>query len=202
MLVGDGAHGFEIVGVLELTGGLLQLFVGDFVAGEFVADAEADAVAISEVTFVADGEIAGGALVGEVLRDDGIEVVAGHVAAGGDAQNIFAPLILAFRECAGGVEAAAGEDDLAVETVAEVAGGVDFDHAAHLAAVFGREVGGEDAERLNVVGFDFGAEAGRAVVLKRNAVDDDLGLIFGAAGVEHGVAFVDPAGLGVDEILQ
>ena len=94
-----------------------------------------------------------------------------------------------------------GEDDFSVEAVAEVARGVGLDDAAHLAAVFGREVGGEDAERTDVVGFDFGAEAGGAVVLQGDAVDDDLGLVFGAAWVEDGVPFVDPAGLGVDEIL-
>ena len=60
-----------------------------------MADAEADAIAIGEVAFVADGEVAGGAFVGEVLGDDGVEVVAGHVAAGGDAEDVFAPLILA-----------------------------------------------------------------------------------------------------------
>ena len=63
-----------------------------------------------------------------------------------------------------GVEAAAAEDDFAVEAVAEVVRGVGFDDAAHFAAVFGGEIGGEDAERADVVGFDFGAEAGGAIV--------------------------------------
>ncbi len=52
----------------------------------------------------------------------------------------------------------------------------------------------------NVVGFDFGAEAGGAVVGEGDAVDYELSLIFGAAGMENGVAFIEPAGLGVDEI--
>ena len=202
VLIGDDAHRLEVVAVLELAGGLLELFVGDFVARDFVADAEADAVAIGEVAFVADGEVAGGAFVGEVLRDDGVEVVAGHVAAGGDAEGVLVPLILTGGEACGGVVAAAAEDDFAVEAVAEVVRGVGFDDAAHFAAVFGGEVGGEDAERTDVVGFDFGAEAGGAIVLEGDAVDDDLGLVFGAAGVEDGVAFVDPAGLGVDEVLE
>ena len=89
-----------------------------------------------------------------------------------------------------------------MEAVAEVVGRVELDDAAHLATVFGGEVRGVDAHGVDVVGFDFGAEAGGAVVLQRNAIDDDLGLIFGAARVEHGVAFVQPAGLGVHEVLQ
>ena len=80
--------------------------------------------------------------------------------------------------------------------------GVDLDDAAHLAAVFGGDAGGVDAERLDVVGFDLGAEAGGAIVGEGDAVDDELGLIFRAAGMEDGVAFVEPAGLGVDEVLQ
>ena len=89
-----------------------------------------------------------------------------------------------------------------MEAFAEVVRGVELDDAAHFAAVFGGEVGGEDADGLDVVGFDFGAEAGGAIVLEGDAVDDDLGLVFGAAGVEDGVAFVEPAGLGVDEVLE
>ena len=65
VLIGDDAHRLEVVAVLELAGGLLDLFVGNFVAREFVADAEADAVAIGEVAFVTDGEVAGGAFVGD-----------------------------------------------------------------------------------------------------------------------------------------
>ena len=54
VLVGDDAHGFEIVAALKLAGVLLDDFVGDFVAGKFVADTEADAVAIGEVSFITD----------------------------------------------------------------------------------------------------------------------------------------------------
>ena len=76
--------------------------------------------------------------------------------------------------------------------------GVDFDNAAHFAAVFSGNAGGVDAERLNVVGVNGGAEAGRAIVGERNTIDDKLGLVLGTARVEDGVAFVEPAGLGVD----
>lgn len=37
-----------------------------------MADAEADAIAVGEVAFIADGEVAGGAFVGEVLGHDGV----------------------------------------------------------------------------------------------------------------------------------
>ena len=97
---------------------LLEDFVGDFVARNFVADAEADAIAIGEVALIADGEVAGGAFVGEVLGDDGVEIVAGHVAAGGDAESVLVPLILSGGEALRGVVTAAAEDDFAVEAFA------------------------------------------------------------------------------------
>ncbi len=79
---------------------------------------------------------------------------------------------------------------------------VELDDAAHFASVVGGNAGGVDAHGLDVVGFDFGAEAGGAIVGERNAIDDELGLVFRAARVENGVALIEPAGLGVDEILQ
>ena len=67
----------------SVAGLLLKDFVGDLVAREFVAHAEADAIAVGEVAFVADGEVAGSAFVGVVLGHDGVEIVAGHIATGG-----------------------------------------------------------------------------------------------------------------------
>ena len=83
-----------------------------------------------------------------------------------------------------------------------VAQGVDLDDAAHFASIFGGDAGGVDGEGVDVIGFDFGAEAGRTIVGEGNAIDDELGLILGAAGMEDGIAFVEPAGLRVDEIGQ
>src|SRR5579862_2191919 len=77
---------------------------------------------------------------------------------------------------------------------------VDLDHATHLASVFGGNASSVDSDRVEVVGVDFGAKAGRAVVGQRNAVDDKLSLIFRAARMEDGVAFIKPAGLRVDEV--
>ena len=67
-----------------------------------------------------------------VLGDDRIEIVVGHVAAGGDAESVFAPRVLAGGEALGGVVAAATEDDFSVEAFAEVVGGVGFDDSSHL----------------------------------------------------------------------
>src|SRR5205807_6500367 len=99
-----------------------------------------------------------------------------------------------------GIETAAGENRLAVETGLGVAQSVDLDYASHLASVLGGDAGGVDGERVDVIGFELGAEAGGAVVGERDAVDDELSLILGAARMEHGIAFVEPSRLRVDEI--
>ena len=112
----------------------------------------------------------------------------------------MSPGILNASKGSGGVEAAAGKNRLAVEAGLGVAQSVDFDYAAQLAPVFGGDSGGVDGKRVDVVGFEFGAEAGRAVIGERDAVDDELGLIFLASGMKDGIAFVEPAGLGDDEI--
>jgi hypothetical protein len=91
---------------------------------------------------------------------------------------------------------------LAMETGLLILKGVELDDAAHLAAVLGGNAGGVDAHGLDVVGFNLGAEAGGAVVGERDAIDDELGLILRAARVQNGVAFVEPAGLRVHEVLQ
>ena len=79
---------------------------------------------------------------------------------------------------------------------------VDFHNSAHLSAVFGGNAGGVDGKRVDIISFDFGAGTGRTIVGERDSVNHELGLILGAAGMENGVAFVEPAGLGVDEIWK
>jgi len=71
--------------------------------------------------------------------------VAGHVAAGGDAQRVLTPLILSASKAACSIEATARQDDFSVETFAEIVSRIEFDYAAHLASVFRREVRGVDA---------------------------------------------------------
>jgi hypothetical protein len=176
VLIGGDAHGLEIVGGLELgwSAGrrrgltefpqelwiLLDLLVGNFVAGEFVADAEREMVLRSEVALEACGEVADGTAVGEVLGDDGIEVVGGPVPGGAQADRIFSKSILQAGEGAGSVETASGEKEVAVKAGLGIMEGVDFNDTAHLAAVFGRNARGVDGDGVDVVGFDFGTEAG------------------------------------------
>lgn len=80
MLVGDGADGLEVVTILDLASLFLHQFVGNLKARELVADACRKVIAGREVAFVVDGEACRSALVGEVLRYDWVEVVAGHAA--------------------------------------------------------------------------------------------------------------------------
>lgn len=91
---------------------------------------------------------------------------------------------------------------MAMKTRLRILYGIDLDHAAHFPAVFGRNSGGVDAERLDLVGFNLRSKARRAIVGEGNAVHHELRLILGAAGMEHGVPFIEPARLRVNEVLQ
>ena len=71
-----------------------------------------------------------------------------------------------------------------------------------LRAKFGGNAGGINAQGFDVIGFDLRAEAGRAIVGKRNSVDHKLRLVFRSARMEHRIAFVEPAGLRIHQILQ
>ena len=83
------AHGLEVVGGLTLPGGLLDGFVGQVVARDLVAHAQAHAVAGGNIAQIVGGEVFGGAGIGVVLGDDGIEVVFGGAAAGTGTQSVF-----------------------------------------------------------------------------------------------------------------
>ena len=187
---------------LALARGLLHLFVRNFVAREFVANDEAQAIVRRQVALVVDGKIAQRARVRVVLRNHGIQIVVRHAAAGAAAERILAPDVLPLRERARRVEAAAGKHDLAVEARLRVLKGVDLDHATHFSAVLRGNARGVDAHRLHVVGFNLRSEAGRAIVGQRDAVDHKLGLIFRTARMQDGIAFVEPAGLRVHQVLQ
>ena len=47
-----------------------------------------------------------------------------------------------------------------------------------------------------------GTKAGRAIVGQRNAIDHKLRLVFGAARMQHRIAFVEPARLRIDQVLN
>ena len=79
---------------------------------------------------------------------------------------------------------------------------IDFDHAAHLASVLGGKARGVDRHRVDIVGADLRTKAGRTIVGQRNAIDHKLRLILGAARMQHGIAFVEPARLRVHQVLD
>jgi hypothetical protein len=128
--------------------------------------------------------------------------VASAASAGAGSDGVFVPCILTTGKGAGGVEASTGGDQIAMETGLLILKRVELDDAAHLAPILGGNAGGVDAHRLHVVGFNLRAEAWGAVVGERNAIDDKLRLVLRASRVQHRVAFIEPARLGVHEILQ
>src|ERR1700690_197921 len=87
-------------------------------------------------------EIAGRSPVREVLRHDWIQIVSGAVAGSARPDGVVSPAILDLGESAGCVEAPTGENHIAMQTGLSVAQRVDFDHAAHLPPIFGRNTGG------------------------------------------------------------
>src|SRR6202023_2596640 len=91
VLIRDRAHSLEVVAVLQLPGGLLDLLVGKLEAREFVPKRETDAVATGHIAFIACRITAGRGGIGEILRYNRIEVAIGPVAAGADAQRVLAP---------------------------------------------------------------------------------------------------------------
>src|SRR6266550_245887 len=120
VLIGTHAHGFEVVAVLPLTGGLLELLIGHQKAWEFVAHADANPVALGEVALVTGGEVSGGAGVGEVLHDRRVQVPIGVVAIGTHGHAVPAPAVLRLCGSAACVEAAAGKVQLPVQAGARV----------------------------------------------------------------------------------
>src|SRR5258708_6212594 len=77
---------------------------------------------------------------------------------------------------------------------------VDFDDASHLASVLRGNAGSIDGQRASVIGLNLGTGSGRAIVGQRDSVDNELSLIFGASGMQHPAAFIDPSGLRVHEV--
>ena len=165
-----------------------------------MADGESQTVFRSEIPLISQREVSGSTAIGVVLRDYGIQITRGHIAGGAGAEGVRSPSVLSAGEGSGGIEAAAGKDYLAVQAGVSVVGSVEFDDAAHFAAVLGGNSGGVDGKGVDVIGFDFGTEAGGAIVGEGNTIDNVLSLIFRAAGVENGAAFEEPSRLGVDEV--
>ncbi len=163
---------------------------------------EAEAIPRGEVALVSGGEVTEGSGIGEVLRDDGVEIVSGGAAGSGAAESVAAPYLLQLAIRGGAVIASAGEDELPVQAGIGLPARIELDDPSHFSAVLGGIAGGVDADRVQVVGSDLRAEAWRAVVREGYAVDHELRLIFRATRMEDGVAFIEPSRLGVDEVLN
>ena len=167
-----------------------------------MADTQAQSVLRRQVAPVVAGEVAQRTCVRVVFDHDGIQIVVGHAAAGAAAQGVFAPDVLSLRKGTGGGEAAAGEHGFPVESGLRILECVDLDHPAHFSTVFGRNPGGVNAHRLNIVRFNFRTKARRTVVRQRNPIDHNLCLVFRTARMEHGIAFIKPAGLRIYQVLK
>src|SRR5581483_7238853 len=108
MLVRGDSHGLEIAAILTLPTCLLNLLVGNLEAREVMAHDEPDTVFGGQVALVVSREIAGGATVRVALRNDRIQVAAGHVARRAGSQRTSLPGVLDSRESASCIKAAAG----------------------------------------------------------------------------------------------
>ena len=106
MLVRGDPHGFEITAILTLPSALLNLLVGNLEARQIMPHNEPDTVFGSQVALVASGKVAGSATVGVVLRNDRLQVAAGHVARRAGADGTCLPGVLHSGESAGSIEAA------------------------------------------------------------------------------------------------
>jgi hypothetical protein len=174
VLVRADAHGLDNGAILTLAGLLLEKFVGDIEAGDAVLNLQTDAVAVGEIAFIADGVVAVGAGIVEVLLDYRVEEVLTPGAVSADGESVFAPLILAEEITVQGVVTAAVGHEFAVKPVASVTGGFDFDDSAKFAAELRGIASGEYGEGLHVVAVGFDAKAGRAIVRKRYAIETML----------------------------
>jgi hypothetical protein len=145
VLVGDAPHGFKVVAGLQLPSGnknaiarlifggngraadrvvrvrqicsvLLYQFVGDLIAREFVADNQSETVFRREFPLIAQRKTAGGAVVGVILRDHRVEIVARHVPGGAQAKRIPLPCVLVLGIDPGRIVGAAEQGELAVES--------------------------------------------------------------------------------------
>ena len=215
MLIADDAHGLDVVGGLALRAQrrrrvkgenvvrcLLHKFVRQLVARKFVAHDQAEPIVGRQLPLVMQRKIAQRAGVGKILRHHWVQVVVGHAPAGAGAQRVFPPDILALGERAGGAKAPTRQHDLPVKALGRILQRIHFHDAAHLAAVFRGNSGGVNADRLHVIRFDLRTKTGRTVIGERNTVDHELCLVFGATRMQHGVAFVQPAGLRIHHILD
>ena len=89
-----------------------------------------------------------------------------------------------------------------METFPAVSRGIDLDDAAHLPSVLGRNAGGVNAHRLDVVRFNLGPGTWRTVIGQWNSVDHELRLVFRSSRMEDRIALIKPSRLRVHQVLQ
>ena len=83
-----------------------------------------------------------------------------------------------------------------------ILGRSDLDHAAQFSAVLSGKTGGHHTHGLGILRIQRWRKGRRAVFRHRRAINDVLNIVFGAAWMQNAVGFVQPAGLGVHNILN
>src|SRR5882757_9558138 len=94
MLVGRDAESFETVAVLNLSGGLLKLLVGDKELQGFATNRHAEAIVVAEVAVVPAGKIRSRRGVGEIFEHRRIQITIRERSVSAEAESVFSPLIL------------------------------------------------------------------------------------------------------------
>ena len=158
-----------------------------------MANDQRETVFLSQIPLIAQRKAAGGAVVGVILRDHRVQVMARHIARSAHAERVPFPCVLILSINSSRAISAAEESELSVKPCICALERVDFNNAAQLSAKFRGNASGINFERFGVVGFDLRAEAWRTVVGDGNSVDDKLSLIFRSARMQHRIAFVKPA---------
>ncbi len=160
MLVGNDPHGFKVVAVLELPRGLLQLFVGDLIARESMADNQAQAVFRREFALVVQRKISGRAVVGVILGNHRVEIMARSCSRRRSRQGYSAAMNIEPGHSFRPYQSCRRKDaDLSVKPRLRGPQRIDLNDAAHLSAKFRGNAGGINLEGIDVVGFDFRSEA-------------------------------------------
>src|SRR5579871_965563 len=163
--------------------------------------AHREVVVLRQLACIAHGEVTRGAFVGEIFRDNGVEIMTRHAARCRRAQHVLPPVVLYLCEAICRVVTSSGENELSVEAGIARSRCVELDNAAHLSTVLGWKASGVDTHRIEIVSFDLRAKAWRAIVGQRNAVDDKLCLVLRTAWVQYRISFIDPPWLQVHQIL-
>src|SRR5271156_5312433 len=118
-----------------------------------MADNKNQTVFRRELPLIAERKIGGGTVVGVILRDDRVEIMAGHVPGGAQAKRILIPCVLVLGIDSGRVIGPAEKGELAMESGISALESIDLNHAAHLPAEFCRNAGGVNVDGFHVIGF-------------------------------------------------